>query len=117
MLFLSLMNRLGFVGPALFVYSFHACFKILLDLVLQEFACRILLVYFLDFLHILSLLQMILYFVNTNLKNDRIKSYVYFWSTIYSIFSLIIMGILFFDVTAGLISSMSCNYYFYLDMN
>jgi cellulose synthase/poly-beta-1,6-N-acetylglucosamine synthase-like glycosyltransferase len=119
--FLSFMNMLAFVAPALFMFTVSVAMQAFRADVLTKFFADIIpynseiynaFVLVMNFIYALLWLGFILYSIHMNNKNPKFISYIYATSTIMGIFSLVVMVVLTVDIIRGLIGDSSCNYLF-----
>lgn len=117
--FLSFMNMLAFVAPALFMFTVSVAMQAFRADVLTKFFADIIpynseiynaFVLVMNFIYALLWLGFILYSIHMNNKNPKFISYIYATSTIMGIFSLVVMVVLTVDIIRGLIGDSSCNY-------
>lgn len=118
--FLSFMNMLSFVAPALFMFTVSVAMQAFRADVLTQFFSDIIpydseiynaFVLVINFVYAMLWFGFILYSIHMNNKNKKFISYIYATSTIYGIFSLIVMVVLTVDIVRGLIGDSACKYF------
>lgn len=114
------MNMLAFIAPALFMFTVSVAMQAFRADVLTKFFADIIpynseiynaFVLVINCLYALLWLGFILYSIHMNNKNKKLISYIYATSTIFGIFSLIVMVVLTVDIIRGLTGESSCNFY------
>ena len=111
--YLTLMNALAYFSPAFFLFTVHIAIEAFRVDVLDRWVNASVetldfFVFTIDFL--LVLLMGAVVFFSLNFKNNHkyFKPMVYFTSTMFGIFMIIVMGVLGTDIIRGLISGSSC---------
>ena len=115
------MNMLSFVAPALFLFTVSVAMQAFRADVLTKFFADIIpydseiynaFVLLINFLYAMLWFGFILFIIHMNNKNKKFISYIYATSTIFGIFSLIVMVVLTVDIIRGLIGDSSCKLYY-----
>ena len=113
MLYLTLMNSLAFISPALFLFTIHvAMFAFTTDVlyslnssVISIFTPAFLqgFVHWIDFIYVMVYLSFIYFSMHLTNKNNKFVPYIYATSSLLGVLSLIIFIILGVDLIRGLI--------------
>lgn len=111
---------LAFIAPALFMFTVSVAMQAFRDDVLVNFFSNIIpydseiynaFVLVMNCIYAMLWLGFILYSIHMNNKNKQFISYIYAASTVFGIFSLIVMIVLSVDIVRGLIgNSDSCKF-------
>jgi chitin synthase len=109
MLYLSLVNAVSYFSVSLFLFTFHISMSAFYNDVLQPLFARTLLIskvipFFtntMDFFYVFFVLGMIYCSLNLTYNNKKFKRFIYLSSTIFGIFSLIVIIVLVIDLSKG----------------
>lgn len=125
--YLTLMNMLSFVAPALFMYTIHIAMytfqsNVIVD-VLQQLGMVAngpdapknnvvgIFVYVIDFIYAMIFLGLVFFSMHLTNREGRFKGFFYGVSTLYGIFSLSVFGVLLYDIISGFFTGKNeCNY-------
>lgn len=114
------MNGLGFVAPALFMYTIHIAMYTfqtnVIVYVLQQLGIINdsasatqnqvvgIFVYTVDFIYVMVFFGLIFYSMHLTNREARFKTFYYGVSTTYGLFSFAVFGVLIFDIITGFAS-------------
>lgn len=106
------MNALAYFSPAFFVFTVHIAIEAFRVDVLERWINASpetldFFVYTIDFIHVLLIATVVFYSLHFKNNHKFFKPMIYFTSTIFGIFMLIVMGVLGTDIIRGLISGSS----------
>ena len=119
--YLTLMNSLAYLSPALFAFTVHVAMEAfradLLVNLLKSFAgenpeAEVYrgFVYTMDFIYVMFVLTMIFMSVHLTNSNPRYKPYIYAISTLFGLFGIAVFLVLTIDVIRGLVDSEQCKH-------
>jgi hypothetical protein len=118
--YLNLMNIIGFVAPAIFMFTIHIAMSAFRDwffgTVLQDMAFGELqtsefyssFIYVMDFIYIMLMLAFIFKSMHFTHRTEKFIPFAYIMSTIMGIFSVIVLIVLISDMIQGIIDSYRC---------
>ena len=120
MIFLTFMNLISYVAPALFFFTIHlAMFAFRNDVLpllglFSESALNAF-VYTIDFIYILNFFGLVFFSMHLTSKNPKFMPYIYIASTLFGIFALCIFVVLAYDLLSWIINGdVACNLVIYI---
>lgn len=125
--YLTLMNMLSYIAPALFMYTIHIAMYTfqsnVIVVVLQQLGMVVesteasnntvvgIFVYVIDFIYAMIFLGLVFFSMHLTNREGRFKGFFYGVSTIYGIFSISVFVVLLYDIITGFFEGKNaCNY-------
>jgi cellulose synthase/poly-beta-1,6-N-acetylglucosamine synthase-like glycosyltransferase len=116
--YLSLMNMMAFVAPAIFLFTIHVAMSAFRDWFFFDLMKTIIgfstnelynsFVYVIDFIYILIMLAFVFKSMHFTHRTERFIPFTYIVSTIMGIFSIIVFIVLITDMLNGMIDAAKC---------
>ena len=113
MFYLTFMNSLAFISPALFLFTIHVAMIAFTSDVLSQLNSAVIpiftgeflngFVYTIDFIYVMVYLSFIFFSMHLTNKNNKFVPYIYATSSLLGVLSIIIFVILAVDLIRGLI--------------
>ena len=121
--YLMIMNMLAYIAPALFLFTIHIAMQAfqsdviiptLFDLGIvkskEMTPINQIFVYLIDFLYVMVFLGLVFFSTHLTNRHPKFKPFIYGSSTLYGIFSLIIIVVFTYDIVRGFLGDDSCNF-------
>ena len=121
--YLTIMNILAYVAPALFLFTIHVAMQAFqTDVIIPILVSTGLVtspdmtpinqifVYLVDFLYVMVFLGLVFYSMHLTNRHPKFKPFIYGTSTLYGIFSLVIIAVFVYDIARGFMGDSSCNF-------
>ena len=117
--YLSFMNSLAYLSPALFAFTVHVAMEAFRADLLVELLRSFVgenpdaevyraFVYTMDWIYVMLVLSLIFFSLHLTNSNKRYKPYIYAISTLFGLFGIAVFLVLTIDVIRGLADSEQC---------